>query len=69
MICAADPAATIGDEPSQRPFQTVIPVAERLPLRIVTDYAVGRESELTNAGRGFLKPFLDPAGQKRTNSF
>ena len=45
MIYAADPAATTGDEPSQRPFQTVIPVAERLNLRIVTDYAVGQELE------------------------
>jgi hypothetical protein len=33
MIYATDPAGTTGDEPSQRPFQTVIPVAERLNLR------------------------------------
>jgi hypothetical protein len=48
MIYAADPTATTGDEPSQRPFQTVIPVAERLNLRIVTDYAVGQELELAS---------------------
>jgi hypothetical protein len=48
MIYAADPAGTTGDEPSQRPFQTVIPVAERLNLRIVTDYAVGQELELAS---------------------
>ena len=48
VIYAADPTATTGEEPSQRPFQTVIPVAERLSLRIVTDYAVGQELELAS---------------------
>jgi hypothetical protein len=48
VIYAADPAAATGDEPSQRLFQTLISVAERLRLKIITDYAVGQELELAS---------------------
>ena len=48
IIYAADPEAKTGDEPSQRPFQTVIPLAERLGLEIVKKYPVGQESELVS---------------------
>jgi hypothetical protein len=46
VIYAADPAATTGDEPSQRPFETVIPLAARLDLTPDTTYAVGQEAQL-----------------------
>ena len=44
-IYAADPDAKQG-EPSQRPFETVIPLATRLDLIPVTTYAVGEEGAL-----------------------
>ena len=46
VIYAADPAATSGDEPSQRPFETISPLAARLDLTPVTTYAVGDEDKL-----------------------
>jgi len=46
VIYAADPNATTGDEPSQRPFETVIPLATRLGLTPDTTYAVGQEVQL-----------------------
>ena len=45
-IYAADPKATTGDEPSQRPFETIAPLAGRLGLTPVVRYAVGQEAEL-----------------------
>jgi hypothetical protein len=48
VIYAADPEAETGDEPSQRPYQTVIPLAERLGLEIVKKYPVGQELELVS---------------------
>jgi hypothetical protein len=48
-IYAADPNATTGDEPSQRPYETVIPLADRLGLTADTTYAVGQEDQLANA--------------------
>ena len=45
-VFAADPAGTTGDEPSQRPFQTVVPLADKLGLKIVADYSVGQELEI-----------------------
>lgn len=50
MIYAADPKAApddeLDDEPSQRPFQTVKPLADRLGLTPDTTYALGHEREL-----------------------
>jgi hypothetical protein len=49
VIYAADPNARAIDEPSQRPFQTIIPLATRLGLTPVTDFAVGAETELATS--------------------
>jgi hypothetical protein len=46
VIYAADPNATTGNEPSQRPYETVIPLAVRLGLTLDTKFALGQESEL-----------------------
>ncbi len=46
-IYAADPNAT-GEEPSQRPYETITPLAARLGLTPVTTYAVGQEQELVS---------------------
>lgn len=46
VIYAADPSVTAGDEPSQRPFETITPLAARLSLTPVVTYAVGQESQL-----------------------
>jgi hypothetical protein len=46
VIYAADPNATTGDEPSQRPYETVIPLAARLGLTPDTQYALGQETQL-----------------------
>jgi hypothetical protein len=49
VIYAADPNATTGDEPSQRPFETVIPLAARLGLPLPdTTYALGQEDQLAS---------------------
>ena len=47
-IYAADPNATTGDEPSKRPFETVIPLAARVGLTPNTTYAAGQEAQLAN---------------------
>jgi hypothetical protein len=52
VIYAADPNATTGDEPSQRPFETVIPLSARLGLTPDTTYAVGQEAALATAATG-----------------
>ena len=41
-----------GDEPSQRPFETVTPLAARLGLKPDTTYAVGQEAQLASAVLG-----------------
>jgi len=46
VIYAADPVSPAGDEPSQRPFQTVSPLAARLSITPVTKYALGDEENL-----------------------
>lgn len=46
VIYAADPEATAGDEPSQRPFETITSLAARLGLTPVTKFAVGQEAQL-----------------------
>ncbi len=43
-IYAANPEAVSLDETSQRPFQTVIPLSERLGLTPITTYSVGQEA-------------------------
>jgi hypothetical protein len=48
VIYAADPNATSGDDPSQRPYETVIPVAARLGLEVNTNFAVGQETQLVD---------------------
>jgi len=45
-IYAADPKATTGDGPSQRPFETITPLASRLTLQPIVKYALGQESDL-----------------------
>ena len=49
VIYAADPNAKTGDEPSQRPFETVSPLAARLGLTPNTKFALGQEAQLANA--------------------
>lgn len=46
VIYAADPNSASADEPSQRPYETVIPLAERLGLTLNTAYGVGQEAQL-----------------------
>jgi hypothetical protein len=48
VIYAADPNATISDEPSQRPLETVTPLAARLGLMPDTSYAFGQEEKLVS---------------------
>jgi hypothetical protein len=45
-IYAANPASLDDGEPNQRPSETVAPLAERLPLRPVTRWSLGQESQL-----------------------
>jgi len=45
-IYAANPEAVSLDETSQRPFQTVIPLSERLGLTPLTTYSAGQEAKL-----------------------
>jgi len=46
VIYAADPKSNTGDEPSQRPFETISPLAERLSIKPVVTYALGAENDL-----------------------
>jgi hypothetical protein len=46
VIYAANPNSTAGDNPSQRPFETITPLASRLTLKPITKYALGQESDL-----------------------
>jgi hypothetical protein len=46
VIYAADPKAETGDEPSQRPCETILPLAARLGLKPITTFAVGQEDAL-----------------------
>ena len=46
VIYAANPDATTGEEPSQRPVETIIPLSGRLGLKTVTTCAAGQESKL-----------------------
>ena len=45
-IYAADPNSTTGDDPSQRPFETIRPLAARLNLTPITNHALGDEDNL-----------------------
>jgi len=47
-IYAASPEAVSLDETTQRPFQTVVPLSERLGLTPITTYSVGQESQLVS---------------------
>jgi hypothetical protein len=47
-IYAPNPEAVSLDETSQRPFQTVIPLSERLAITPVTTYSVGQEAQLVS---------------------
>lgn len=58
MIYATDPNATAVAEPSQRPYETVIPLAARLGLTPEIAYAVGREAELASTIAGQEGVFL-----------
>ena len=46
MIYAANPDGTTGEEPSQRPVETIIPLSGRLGLKTVTTCEAGQESKL-----------------------
>jgi hypothetical protein len=46
VIYAADPNASTSEEPSQRPFETVAPLADRLGLKPDITYAVTQEPQL-----------------------
>lgn len=48
-VYAANPDATTGEEPSQRPFQTVTPLASRLGLVPDTTHALGQEGQLADS--------------------
>jgi hypothetical protein len=52
VIYAADPNATTGDEPSQRPYETVVPLASRLGLTPDTKFALGQETQLATTVLG-----------------
>jgi hypothetical protein len=45
-IYAADPKSLAGDDPSQRPFETITPLAARLSLKPNIQYALGEEAKL-----------------------
>jgi|ERR1700722_10303303 hypothetical protein len=45
-IYAANPIAAGGSDPSQRPFETITPLASRLNVTPIVKYALGQESEL-----------------------
>ncbi|HEX4199928.1 MAG TPA: hypothetical protein VHY59_00310, partial [Chthoniobacterales bacterium] len=49
MIYAANPDTSPIEEPSHRPFQTVIPLCKRLDLPPIVDFQVGQERELASA--------------------
>jgi hypothetical protein len=46
VIYAANPTAETGDDPSQRPFETISPLASRLNLTPVVKFALGQEPAL-----------------------
>jgi hypothetical protein len=46
VIYAADPASVVDGEPSQRPFETIEPLAKRLHITPITRWAHGEEKEL-----------------------
>jgi hypothetical protein len=46
-IYAADPDAPTSDEQSQRPFETILPLAQRLSLEPIVKYTVGEEAALS----------------------
>ena len=45
-IYALNPNATAGDDPSQRPFETITPLAARLTLTPIVKYPLGAEHDL-----------------------
>ena len=45
-IYALNPNATTGDDPSQRPFETITPLAARLTLTPIVKYPLGAEHDL-----------------------
>lgn len=46
VIYAANPTAAGGGEPSQRPFETITPLASRLNVTPIVKFALGQESKL-----------------------
>jgi hypothetical protein len=45
-IYAANPSSAAGDDPSQRPFETITPLAARLTLTPIVKYPLGAEAGL-----------------------
>jgi hypothetical protein len=48
VIYAANPDKSPIQEPSHRPFQTVIPLSKRLGVPVIIDYEVGQEGQLAS---------------------
>ena len=48
VLYAANPAIVGGEEPSQRPFETITPLGARLGSAPVTKWAVGQEDQLAS---------------------
>jgi hypothetical protein len=48
-IYAADPNGQDGDDPSERPYQTICPLAERLKLKPIVTFALNDEKKLVEA--------------------
>jgi hypothetical protein len=48
-IYAANPDSQHGDDPSKRPFETISPLAARLGIKPIVDYALGDEQKLVEA--------------------
>jgi hypothetical protein len=48
-IYAADPKAQNGHQPSERPYETIVPLAARLGIKPVITYALGAEADLVKA--------------------
>ena len=64
-IYALNPNATAGDDPSQRPFETIMPLAARLTLTPIVKYPLGAEARSCGGDR---RPHRSCAGLLGTQS-
>lgn len=58
VIYAANPVSTSSDEPSQRSFETISPLAARLGVTPITTYALGSEDDLVKEITGLTSVVL-----------